>query len=143
MQDAIGSRLAAVEEHMSPFARWAASLVGGVALAAILVIGMLDWDSNHPLTAGLEGEWSAVSKEFDGRVKNAFPLRSSDKQMAAELQRQGFRSQRWESSTEFEHEAMRREDSIVCRASARVFWRADAEGQITAIRGEIVEEACL
>jgi len=95
------------------------------------------------LTTGLSGKWSVVSGEFDRRVKAAFPVGTPIGQMAADLQRQGFTRQDWDSSNDEEHEAVRREDNIVCRQAAYVHWRTDGEGRLTAVRGTYEEEGCV
>jgi hypothetical protein len=63
--------------------------------------------------------------------------------MGAELQRQGFSRQNWDSSIEQEHDATRREDNFVCRQAAYVHFRVDSEDRLTAIKGEHREEGCL
>jgi hypothetical protein len=95
------------------------------------------------LTAGLHGKWETVSNEFDRRVKANFPIGIPVGQMGADLQREGFSRQDRDSSIVQEHAAMRREDSFACRQAAYVYWRADGEDQLTAIRGEYREEGCL
>jgi len=97
-----------------------------------------------PLTAGLQGKtWAAASAEFDGRVKAKFPLGSFDTDMGAELVHQGFSRQDWNSSPNEEHEAVKREDNMVCNKAAHIHWRVSNEGRLTAIRGEYREEGCL
>lgn len=131
---------------MSKITRWA------LCAAAIMVsvVGTAIWCSVRseskppvPLTAGLRGTWAAASAELDGRVKAKFPLGSSDTDMGAELVHQGFSRQDWNSSPNEEHEAVRHEDNIVCRKAARIHWRVNNEGRLTAIRGEYREEGCL
>lgn len=95
-----------------------------------------------PLTAGLSGEWKAISAEFDKRVKASFPVGSSEAQMGTTLQRQGFSRQDWASSVEHEHVAMRREDRFPCNQAAYVHWRADTDGHLTSVRGVYREEGC-
>ena len=86
-----------------------------------------------PLTAGLSGKWEDVSNEFNSRVKADFPIGIHVETMGAELQRQGFSRQDWNSSIETEHAAMRREDNGVCNQPAYVHWHADAEGRLTTV----------
>jgi hypothetical protein len=130
--------------------RWILRLGGAAAIAAISIVGTLAWVTLHrldkppvPLTAGLSGTWEAVSNEFDRRVRAAFPTGSSEKDMASALQRQGFWREDWDSSIEHEHAAIRREDSFLCNQAARIYWRADGDGKLTAIRGVYREEGCL
>jgi hypothetical protein len=136
----------------SGLTRWAVRLVGCLAVAAISSGGTWVWMTtirtirplpNVPLTVGLSGKWEDISKEFDRRVKISFPIGSSEEQMGTELKRQGFCRQDWRSSTEQERDAIRREDNGVCRQAAYVHWRVDAQGHLTAVRGEYREEGCL
>jgi hypothetical protein len=124
-----------------------------ITFAALLIVGTNIWcglrsmeKAPVPLTMGLGGEWAVVSKEFDRRVKAAFPLGSSVSDMGQELSRQGFIRQDWTDWTIIssqEHKAMRREDFIPCNKAAYVYWRADKEGKLISIRGEYNEEGCL
>jgi len=125
-------------------------ICGAVGIAVVSILGTNLWIAFHPvprpqvpLTAGLHGTWAAVSEELDNRVKERFPLGSSEKEMALELRREGFSRQDWESSVDLEHEAMRDESNWVCKQSAHVFWRADAEGRLTSIRGQYPIGICL
>lgn len=63
--------------------------------------------------------------------------------MAIELRKQGFSRDDWASDLNLEHDAVRREDNLVCNEAARIYWRADSEGHIMAIRGLFREEGCL
>jgi hypothetical protein len=76
------------------------------------------------------------------RLCASFAIGSSERFMGAELSRQGFLGEDWDSSTEKEHEALRRENDFVCNRAARIYWRADGEGRPTAIRGLYREEEC-
>jgi hypothetical protein len=125
-------------------------LCGVAVISVISILGTLFWSdlrsferSQVPLTAGLHGAWAAISEEFDRRVKNRFPLGSTEKDMALELRREGFSRQDWESSVDLEHQATRDESRFPCNQRAQVFWRADAEGRLTAIRGEYPMGECL
>ena len=92
---------------------------------------------------GLQGTWAAIGEELDSPVERRFPLGSSEKDLASELRREGFSRQDWEPSIDLEHEAIRDESDWVCNISAPVFWRANAEGRLTAIRGEYPMGTCL
>jgi hypothetical protein len=129
---------------------WTTQLFAGLIIAAVSIFGTMVWTAFHqddaravPLTAGLQGEWGVISQEFDRRVKSDFALGSSVTAMAAELRRQGFTRQDWGSSIDQEHEAMRREDNLVCRRAAWLYWRTDGDGNLTAIRGAYRAEGCL
>jgi hypothetical protein len=130
--------------------RWVVRLCCAAAIAATSIFGTLVWVGLHQLdkppvalTAGLTGTWDRVTLDFDNRVKAAFPIGTSVKAMGAELQREGFSRADWESLSEQEHEAVRREDNFVCKQAARIHWRASGEGRLTAIRGLYHEEGCL
>ncbi len=132
----------------SMLARWTVGLVACVAVASISSCTTWLWMATHsqptvPLTAGLLGEWGAISTKFDSRIKAIFPVGSSEAEMGAKLQKQGFNRQDWQSSVEQEHTAMRREDRFPCNQAAYVYWHADAEGRLTSIKGAYREEGCL
>ncbi len=63
--------------------------------------------------------------------------------MSQELRREGFARMDWESSVELEHKAGRDESDLICNKSAYVYWRADAERRLTAIRGDYPFGGCL
>lgn len=133
---------------MSVLARWAARLAVCLAVAAVSSWSTWAWMTIRPrpavpLTAGLSGKWEDVSNEFDRRVKASFPVGTPVGQMGTELQRQGFSRNDWSSSIEQEHEATRREDNGICNKAADVYWRADGEDRLTAVRGVYREEGCL
>lgn len=96
-----------------------------------------------PLTANLSGTWETVSAEFDQRVRDRFPIGSSQEAMRIELREQGFTQSDRNSAADFEQEAVRREDNGVCNQSARIFWRTGGEGRLIGIRGQYREEGCL
>ena len=123
-----------------------ALIIAGISSCATLV---WQWDHNFsafavPLTSGLGGqEWAAISRAFDACIKGAFPIGFSVTSMGMELQHQGFSLRDWNQSVSVEREAIRQEDSFACKQSARVFWRANEEGRLTAIRGVYQEDGCL
>ncbi|MGB8843390.1 MAG: hypothetical protein WCC64_20230 [Aliidongia sp.] len=138
------------ERPNSKLVFWTAKLFAGLIIAAVSIFGTMVWAAFHqddapasPLTAGLQGEWGVISQEFDRRVKADFALGSSETAMATELRHQGFTREDWGSSIDQEHEAMRREDNVVCRRAARVYWHANGGGNLTAIRGGYEVEGCL
>ena len=133
---------------MSALKRWNIRFVLGLLAATILVVGTLFYVASRlrlhvPLTSNLYGRWDVISAEFNRRVEDRFPLGSLESAMAAELQNEGFSSQDWTSSTDAEHEAVRREDDRVCNVAARIYWRADNGGRLTSIMGIYREEGCL
>jgi hypothetical protein len=130
--------------------RWALYLIAAILIATLSVFGTLLFVELEPrpavpLTARLSGEWSDVSRAFDGRVRKQFPVGSSEANMASELKGEGFSRSDWSfaNSEGKDAVAVRREDNFVCRQAAYVYWRADALGHLTAVRGEYREEGCL
>ncbi|MCW0181887.1 MAG: hypothetical protein OJI70_08950 [Zavarzinia sp.] len=95
------------------------------------------------LTAGLRGNWNDSSAQFDRRVKAAFSVGMPVERMFIELQRQEFTRADWSNSIEDEHDAVRREDNLFCKIAAHVYWRADDEHRLTAVRGTYHEVGCL
>jgi hypothetical protein len=112
-------------------------------ITAIIFIGQPR--PNVPLTTRLGGSWDAMSSEFDSRVRTRFPIGSTESDMARELRREGFIRDDWSFviGQGAEAKATRREDRVVCRQAAYIFWRADHEGRLTSIRGVYRVEGCL
>lgn len=139
---------------MRRWQKWAGLICAALLIALVSSCAtMLElWDpnalqkSNSTLTARLGGQtWEASSKEFDRRVKARFPVGTAESTMTLELRRQGFRRQDWsyEKHDDDEATAFRSENNFVCNQGAFVYWRADAAGNITTIRGEYRELGCL
>lgn len=98
-----------------------------------------------PLTTSLGGNWEAINREFDTRVRARFPIGSTEYDMARELQREGFTRGDWSFVVAQGTEAIatRREDRVVCRQAAYIYWRATPQGRLTSIRGVYRVERCL
>jgi hypothetical protein len=125
-------------------------IISQIVFAIVLIAGTSVWCSLTlkekepvPLTKGLHGKWADVSKEFDLRVKAAFPLGLPVESMGDELSRQGFSREDWATSADKEHRAVRDESNFVCNQGAIIYWRANSEGKLTSIRGEYGERGCL
>lgn len=116
-----------------------------VSIAATIFVVVGQPRPDVPLTQGLQGNWDAIDRDFDGRVRKRFPIGSSESEMAGELQREGFIRDDWSFVTRqgAEAKASRREDRVMCRQAAYVYWRADRQGRLTSIRGTYRVEACL
>jgi hypothetical protein len=129
--------------------RWFLGVLAAIAIAGVSVVSTLlaTWrplEPKAPLTAGLHGAWADISREFDGRVKRGFPLGMSEEKMGLELQHQGFARRDWSSTDNGqEHIARRSENNLVCNQAAYVYWRSDAQGRLTSVRGVYREEGCL
>jgi hypothetical protein len=85
------------------------------------------------IVATLPGDESSFSQEFDDRLRQRFPVGSSEDKLLGFL-----------ASENFVPDWRRRDDpnasffvqnGLICQRSARVFWRADAAGTLTEIRG--------
>ncbi len=120
-------------------------LVVGLSVGSTLLWLQLEKLSPRsvPLTVGMTGDWTTVTKRFDARVRQRFPIGSSESDMGNALSQQGFSQVDWGGATGTEHEAVRREDNFVCRVAARIHWRATADGRLTSVRGSYNEEGCL
>lgn len=136
---------------MSTGMRWALIICAAVFVsAAISIVGTMVFvvgQPRHsvPLTAELTGSWDAISNEFDRRVRTRFPLGSSEADMTREIRSEGFTRDDWSfvNPQGLEAKAMRREDRVVCRQAAYIFWRANREGRLISIRGVYRVEGCL
>jgi hypothetical protein len=84
-----------------------------------------------------------MSRQFNERVQRNFPIGSSELAMGEEFSNEGFTQMDWGGATGKEHEAVRREDTLVCLQAARIYWRATGEGRLVSIRGTYGEEGCL
>ena len=133
---------------MRGFRLWAMRFLVAAVISVVSVVGTLAWqwvgrlDARSPLAAGLRGKWADMSSEFNQRIQTRFPLGSSAVEMARELVSQGFQQQDWVAAEGSGHVATRREDGLVCRKAAYVFWQTSLEGLLTEIRGQYREEGC-
>jgi len=122
-----------------------AVLIATVSVVLTLFVVALRPKPSVPLTNNLSGEWGKISLEFDQRVRHRFTVGSSELAMTQELRREGFvrSDSRYTVSDGKEATAMRSENNLVCNIGAMVYWRADAAGRITTIRGEYRALGCL
>ena len=136
---------------MSADMRWVLGIFFAVAISVIIsivgTVAFVTWQPNPdvPLTTKLDGNWDTMSSEFDTRVRARFPTGSSEVEMARELQREGFTRNDWfyVLPQGAEAKATRREDRVVCRQAAYIYWRANPQGRVTSIRGVYRVEGCL
>lgn len=124
--------------------RWVV-VATGLSLALVMVSAVtLAIEHRRPasaLTADLKGaDWAAQSADFDGRLRKQFPNGGSEREVISELEREGFKPD-WPSVYN-EHQAVRREDSIVCGVGVYAMWKVDPVGKINSIRGVYQEEGC-
>ena len=85
------------------------------------------------LAATLPGDESGFNREIDERVKELFPIGSSDKNLIAYLSAQGFTPE-WREK-DYANVATFVWTGVLCTISVRVIWRADVEGALTQIDG--------
>lgn len=86
------------------------------------------------LTANLSKLTAEVGSSFNRRVQERFPLALSDAEMGRELEKNGFQRTDWTTVVAEEHRAHRTEFGF-CRHDFDVYWRSDANGRLTSIRG--------
>lgn len=136
---------------MSADMRWVLGIFSAVLITAIVSIVVTvaifigQPRPSVPLTAGLDGGWDTINSDFDTRVRVRFPIGSSEVEMARELQREGFIRSDWSFAIAdgAEAKATRREDRVICRQAAYIYWRATPQGRLTSIRGVYRVEGCL
>jgi hypothetical protein len=96
------------------------------------------------LTADLGGgTWSELTRKFDARLRQRFPLGVPESVLTRELAQQGFDRVAWRGPDGTEAVAERHEGDFACDIAARVYWRADAAGHVRSLRGEYREAGCL
>jgi hypothetical protein len=111
---------------------WSVVLV--VALAGFTLGRMTSGVHRLPaLAATLPGDESEFNREIDVRIKELFPLGTSDKNLIAYLSRQGFTPE-WREK-DYANAATSVWTGVLCTISVRVIWRADAEGALTQVNG--------
>lgn len=135
---------------MSKFRTWTIRAGMGLLIAVLAAGATALWmwsspirEPSPPLVAGLKGGWAEVSVAFDRRVRARFPIGMADQDLGAELQRQGFTRKDWSSSPAAEHLAIFERDELICRESFEVYWRVDATGRLTSVRGDHPAAACV
>jgi len=108
----------------------AALLLAGFAFAAGRGAGFRPFPE---IVATLPGDESAFSQEFNDRLRQRFPIGSSEDKLLGFL-----------ASENFVPDWRRRDDpnasffvqsGLICQREARVYWRADAAGILIEVRG--------
>ena len=99
----------------------------------------------HPLpaiAAGLPRFVHDAEKEFDRRIKERFPIGSSEKDLVIELNRQGFPAPiqcysvaRKPGDENCRYTTFSRASAIFIEEAVRVVWRTDGEGKLSEIVG--------
>lgn len=85
------------------------------------------------IAATLPGDESEYNHELDARVRERFPLGSSDAKLIAELARQGFTPE-WRERGDA-NVAVFVWRGLLCSKVVRVTWRADDNGALTQTNG--------
>jgi hypothetical protein len=122
--------------------RWALWSTSALLLATVSFAAGR-FSSFRPLpeiVATLPGDESEFSREFDGRLRERFPIGSSEDKLAAFLANEGFFPD-WRRR-DAPNASFFVQSGLICRKIVRVFWRADAAGVLTDVRGSY-ESQCI
>jgi hypothetical protein len=92
------------------------------------------------IVATLPGDESEFSREFDARIRERFPVGSSEDKLVDFLASESFlpdwRRRDHPNATFFV------QSGLICQKIIRVFWNADAVGALTNVRGSY-ESRCI
>jgi hypothetical protein len=97
----------------------------------------------HPLSeiaATLPGDESEFSRELDERIRERFPIGTSDERLIAYLVSEGF-SPEWRRGDDPNVSAFITKGAL-CTKVVRVWWRADATGVLSEVNGAY-ESRCI
>ena len=111
---------------------WSASAL----LLATVSFGAGRFSSYRPLPgiiATLPGDESDFSLEFDGRIRERFPIGSSEDKLVDFLSSENFFPD-WRRRDR-PNASFFVQSGLICQKIIRVFWRADATGVLTDVRG--------
>jgi hypothetical protein len=92
------------------------------------------------IVATLPGDESEFSREFDDRVRERFPIGSSDDKFVDFLGSEGFFPD-WRLRDN-PNASFFVQSELICQKIVRVFWRADTAGALTDVRGSY-ESRCV
>jgi hypothetical protein len=128
----------------SVWRRWSGpSALGHLVGVSALIGDCVFWRRQRPfpeIVATLPGDESEFSREFDGRIRERFPIGSSEDKLLAFLANENFfpdwRRRDNPNSSFFV------QSGLICQKIVRVFWRADAAGVLTDVRGSY-ESHCI
>jgi hypothetical protein len=122
--------------------RWALWSTSALLLATVSFAAGR-FSSFRPLpeiVATLPGDESDFSREFDGRVRERFPIGSSEDKLLVFLTNENFFPD-WRRRDNA-NSSLFVQSGLICQKIARVFWRADAAGVLTDVRGTY-ESQCI
>jgi hypothetical protein len=114
-----------------------------LSVAAVSILGTLAWvwaremaKPAPPLLSGLLGMGSSEQNvSFLNRIRQRFPIGSTETALAHALQREGFAQIDWGGTTGSPHQADWKRDGFPCMTNVRVTWTADSHRRITSIDG--------
>ena len=92
------------------------------------------------IVATLPGDESKFSHEFDERIRERFPIGSSEDKLLTFLTNEGFFPD-WRSRDN-PNASFFVQSGLICQKIIRVLWRADASGTLTDVRGSY-ESHCI
>ncbi len=92
------------------------------------------------IAATLPGEESEFSHELDAKVRELFPIGTSEGSLIDYLRDQGFAPE-WRGRNE-PNAASFIHNGLICKKMIRIFWRADPAGILTDVNG-IYESQCV
>ena len=122
--------------------RWALWSTSALLLATVSFAAGR-FSSFRPLpeiVATLPGDESNFSREFDGRIRERFPIGSNEDKLLVFLANENFfpdwRRRDSPNSSFFV------QSGLICQKIVRVFWRADPGGVLTDVRGSY-ESRCI
>jgi len=88
----------------------------------------------------LAGDESEFSREFDGRIRERFPIGSSEGKLLTLVANEGFFPD-WRSRDN-PNASFFVQSGLICQKIVRVFWRTDVAGTLTDVRGSY-ESRCI
>ena len=114
-----------------------------VALLSVLLVSscvFLDWmwqgPPPVPLTSGLPRETALMSGAFNSRVRDRFPLGMLARDVAVDLNAQGFKQADGDGQPSGKHSARRYDGGApVCDLEAVVSWQSGEDGRLQAVDG--------
>ena len=122
--------------------RWVIWLAWALLLAAV-AFGAGRFSGFRPLpeiVATLPGDESEFGREFDSRVRERFPIGSSEDKLLSFLVNEGFLPD-WRSRDN-PNASFFVQSGLICKKIARVLWRADATGILMDVHGSY-ESQCV
>ena len=128
----VPERLRAVGADLVRWALWSTSAL----LLATVSFAAGRFSSFRPLpeiVATLPGDESEFSREFDDRVRERFPIGSSEDKLLDFLTNENFLPD-WRRRDN-PNASFFVQSGLICQKIVRVFWRADAAGALTDLRG--------